>query len=148
MRRGAKALIALFLMMGPGLAVYPHAAFAAVTAVPETFSDPALEGRARHLQRQLRCLICQGESIDESNSSFAVDVRRLVREQVAEGKSDRQVLDFFLARYGDAILMTPPLQADTWLLWLGPVAVLGIAGMVAWTTVRKASKAEGENITN
>ena len=141
--RGMKAVIALLLMMIPAMAVVPHAAFAAATAVPETFSDPAMETRARHLQRQLRCLICQGESIDESNSSFAVDVRRLVREQMVEGKSDQQVLDFFMARYGDAILMKPPLQADTWLLWLAPLAVLGIAGTVAWATVKKASRAEG-----
>jgi cytochrome c-type biogenesis protein CcmH len=141
--RGMKAVIALLLMMIPALAVVPHAAFAAATAVPETFSDPTMESRARHLQRQLRCLICQGESIDESNSSFAVDVRRLVREQMVEGKSDQQVLDFFMARYGDAILMKPPLQADTWLLWLAPVAVLGIAASVAWVTVKKASRAEG-----
>jgi cytochrome c-type biogenesis protein CcmH len=138
-----KLVIALLLMMAPALAALPHAAFAQARAVPETFSNPAMESRARHLQRQLRCLICQGESIDESNSSFAVDVRRLVREQMAEGKSDRQVLDFFMARYGDAILMKPPLQADTWLLWLGPLAVLGIAGAVAWITVKKAARAEG-----
>ena len=136
-----KKVIAFLLMMIPALAVVPHAAFAA--AAPETFSDPAMETRARHLQRQLRCLICQGESIDESNSSFAVDVRRLVREQMVEGKSDQQVLDFFMARYGDAILMKPPLQADTWLLWLAPLAALGIAGSVAWVTVKKASRAEG-----
>jgi cytochrome c-type biogenesis protein CcmH len=141
-----KIVIALLLMMLPALmsgAGFPQTAFAAVTPVPETFSDPAMETRARHLQRQLRCLICQGESIDESNSSFAVDVRRLVREQIVEGKNDQQVLDFFTARYGDAILMKPPLQSDTWLLWLAPLAVLGIAGMVAWATVKKAARAEG-----
>jgi cytochrome c-type biogenesis protein CcmH len=137
-----KAAIALLLMMIPALAAFPHASFAQATAVPETFSDPAMESRARHLQRQLRCLICQGESIDESNSSFAVDVRRLVREQIVEGKNDRQIQDFFVARYGDSILMKPPLQSDTWLLWLAPLAVLGIAGGVAWVTVKKAARAE------
>jgi cytochrome c-type biogenesis protein CcmH len=140
---GMKFVIALLLMVVPAVASFPHAALAAATAVPETFSDPAMESRARHLQRQLRCLICQGESIDESNSSFAVDVRRLVREQMVEGKSDQQVLDFFMARYGDAILMKPPLQVDTWLLWLGPLAVLGIAGAVAAATIKKAARAEG-----
>jgi cytochrome c-type biogenesis protein CcmH len=126
---GMKTVIALLLMMAPALA-----------AVPETFSDPALETRARHLQRQFRCLICQGESIDDSASSFAVDVRRLVREQMAEGKSDQQIQDFFVARYGDAILMKPPLQPDTWLLWLAPFGVLGIAGAVAWVTIKKAGR--------
>jgi len=130
-------IIALLLMMAAAAGVTP-----ALAAVPETFSNPAMETRARHLQRQLRCLICQGESIDKSGSTFAVDVRRLVREQMAEGKSEQQIQDFFVARYGDAILMKPPLQADTWLLWLAPFAVLGIAGTVAWVTVKKAARTE------
>jgi cytochrome c-type biogenesis protein CcmH len=138
-RGGLKTVIALLLMLAP--AGFSNAASAAATAVPETFSDPGMEARARHVQRQLRCLICAGESIDESNSSFAVDVRRLVREQIAEGRTDQQIEDFFVARYGDAILMKPPLQPATWLLWLGPFAVLAIAGGVAWVTVKKAGKA-------
>ena len=124
-----KTVIALLLLMVPALA-----------AVPETFSDPAMEARARHLQRQLRCLICQGESIDESGATFAVDVRRLVREQIAEGKSDQQIQDFLVARYGNFILMKPPLESDTWLLWLAPFAVLAIAGGVAAVTIKKASR--------
>ena len=132
-RGGFKAVIALLLMMG--------SSSAAVAAVPETFSDPAREARARHLQRQFFCLICAGESIDESNSSFAVDVRRLLREQIAEGRTDKQIQDFFVARYGDAILTKPPLQPATWLLWLGPFGVLAIAGGVAWVTVKRAGKA-------
>lgn len=137
-----KTVIALLLLMVP--VVFSNAASAAVTAVvaPETFSDPAMEARARHLQRQLRCLICQGESIDESGSSFAVDVRRLVREQITEGKSDRQIEDFFVARYGDSILMKPPLEPDTWLLWLAPFGVLAIGGTVAWVTIKKAARAK------
>jgi cytochrome c-type biogenesis protein CcmH len=138
-RGGLKTVIALLLMLAP--AGFSNAVFAAATAVPETFSDPGMEARARHVQRQLRCLICAGESIDESNSSFAVDVRRLVREQIAEGRTDQQIEDFFVARYGNAILMKPPLQPATWLLWLGPFAVLAIAGGVAWVTVKKAGKA-------
>lgn len=132
-RGGFKAVIALLLMMG--------SSSAAIAAVPETFSDPAKEARARHLQRQFFCLICAGESIDESNSSFAVDVRRLLREQIAEGRTDKQIQDFFVARYGDAILTKPPLQPATWLLWLGPFGVLAIAGGVAWVTVKRAGKA-------
>ncbi|HET7083641.1 MAG TPA: cytochrome c-type biogenesis protein [Rhizomicrobium sp.] len=109
------------------------------TSAVETFSNPALEARARNLQRQLRCLVCQGESIDESGSPFAADVRHLVRQQIAAGKSDRQIQDFLVARYGDFILMKPPLQPDTWLLWLAPFLVLGVAGSVAWITVKKAA---------
>ena len=112
-----------------------------VLAAPigDTFSDPAMESRARDLQRQLRSLVCQGESIDESSSPFAADVRHLVRQQIAEGKSDQQIQDFLVARYGDFILMKPPMQPDTWLLWLAPFLVLGIGGAVAWTVVKKAA---------
>jgi len=94
------------------------------------------------LQRQLRCLVCQAESIDESNSPFAADVRHLLRQQIAQGQSDRQILDFLVARYGDFILMKPPLQPDTWLLWLAPFLVLGAGGAVAWGVVKKAAARE------
>lgn len=109
------------------------------TSAIESFSNPALEARARNLQRQLRCLVCQGESIDDSNSPFAADVRHLVRQQIAQGQSDRQIQDFLVARYGDFILMKPPLQPNTWLLWLAPFLVLGAGGAVAWAVVKKAA---------
>ena len=112
------------------------------SAVGETFSDPALEARARHLQRQLRCLVCQGESIDESNATLAADLRRLVREQIAAGKSDQEIQDFLLARYGDFILLKPPVRPYTWLLWLAPFLVLAGAGGVAWITIKKAAARE------
>ena len=130
------------------LALCLYLLFAAVPALaqaplpPETpsFADPALEARARHLQRQLRCLVCQGESIDESGSPFAADVRRLVRRQIADGKSDQQIEDFLVARYGDFILMKPPLQADTWLLWLAPFLVLVAGGAIAGIAIRRAQQ--------
>ena len=109
------------------------------SAVGDTFSDPVMETRARAMQRQLRCLVCQGESIDESNSPLAADLRRLVREQMAAGKTNSEIEDFLVARYGDFILMKPPLQSNTWLLWLAPFLVLGAGGAVAWITVKKAS---------
>jgi cytochrome c-type biogenesis protein CcmH len=136
-----KTVIALLLMMIPALAAptSSNAASAGATAVADTFSDPAMEARARNLQRQLRCLVCQGESIDESGSPFAADVRHLVRQQIADGKSDQQIQDFLVARYGDFILMKPPLQPDTWLLWLAPFLVLAVGGGVACMTVKKAA---------
>jgi cytochrome c-type biogenesis protein CcmH len=124
-----KVLIVLLLMMVPALAA----------PVADTFSNPVTEERVRNLQRQLRCLVCQGESIDESGSPFAADVRHLVRQQIAQGQSDRQIEDFLVARYGDFILMKPPVQPDTWLLWLAPFLVLGAGGAVAWVTVKKAA---------
>lgn len=133
-----KNRIALVLLLAVAVPAPSHAAPPDTSAV-ETFANPALEARARNLQRQLRCLVCQGESIDESGSPFAADVRHLVRQQLAQGKSDQQIEDFLVARYGDFILMKPPLQPDTWLLWLAPFLVLGTAGTVAWITVKKAA---------
>ncbi len=124
-----KAVIAFLLMMVPALAA----------PVADTFSNPVTEARARNLQRQLRCLVCQGESIDESGSPFADDVRHLVRQQIADGRSDQQIQDFLVARYGDFILMKPPLQPNTWLLWLTPFLVLGAGGGVAGIVVKKAA---------
>jgi cytochrome c-type biogenesis protein CcmH len=124
-----KVVIVFLLMMVPAIAA----------PVSDTFSNPMTEARARNLQRQLRCLVCQGESIDESGSPFAADVRHLVRQQIADGKSDDQIQDFLVARYGDFILMKPPLQPDTWLLWLAPFLVLVGGGTVAWLTVKKAA---------
>lgn len=124
-----KHVIALLLMMVPALAI----------PVADTFPNPAMEARARNLQRQLRCLVCQGESIDESGADLAADLRHLVRAQMREGKTDKQIEDFLVARYGDFILMKPPVQSDTWLLWLAPFLVLGAGGAVAWVTVKKAA---------
>lgn len=135
-----RALALALLLMTAGVAAAQVAP--PPSAVGETFSNPALESRARHLQRQLRCLVCQGESIDESNSTFAADLRRLVREQIAAGKSDQEVQDFLLARYGDFILLKPPVRPYTWLLWLAPFLVLVGAGGVAWVTIKKAAARE------
>lgn len=135
-----RALALALLLMTAGIAVAQVEP--PPSAVGESFADPALESRARHLQRQLRCLVCQGESIDESNSTFAADLRRLVREQMAAGKSDQEVQDFLLARYGDFILLKPPVRPYTWLLWLAPFLVLVGAGGVAWITIKKAAARE------
>ena len=115
-------------------------AFAAPVA--DTFSNPATESRARALQRQLRCLVCQGESIDESGATLAADLRHLVRQQIADGKSDREIKDYLVARYGDFILMQPPLQADTYFLWLAPFVVLLGAGGVAFWVIRRAKPSD------
>ncbi len=134
-----------FLLLAVALAMPAHSRAAAVraAAVAETFSDSTMEARARNLQRQLRCLVCQGESIDESGSPFAADVRHLVRQQIADGQSDQKIEDFLVARYGAYILMKPPLQSNTWLLWLAPFAVLGLAGAVAGVAIKKAASREG-----
>jgi cytochrome c-type biogenesis protein CcmH len=115
---------------------------AAAAPLPDAFSDPALEARARHLQSQLRCLVCQGQTIDESNAPLAADMRHLVRRQIAEGRSDAEIKDYLRARYGDFILMKPPLEPATWLLWLAPFLALAGAGGVAWLVIFRARKAQ------
>lgn len=137
-----RALVLTLLLMVAGMADVSAQAAPPPPAVGESFSDPVLESRARHLQRQLRCMVCQSESIDESRSTLAADLRRLVREQLAAGKSDQEVQDFLEARYGDFILMKPPMQPNTWLLWLAPFLVLAVAGGVAWITIKKAAARE------
>jgi cytochrome c-type biogenesis protein CcmH len=92
----------------------------------ERLTDPALEARARALSQELRCLVCQNQSIDESNADLAHDLRVLLRQRLAAGDTDRQVLDYVVARYGVFVLLDPPFAPATYLLWLTPpVLVLG-----------------------
>jgi cytochrome c-type biogenesis protein CcmH len=94
----------------------------------ERLADPALEARARAISQELRCLVCQNESIDESNAPLAHDLRVLVRKRLVAGGSDQQVLSYIVARYGVFVLLDPPFEPVTWLLWLGPPALVVGAG--------------------
>lgn len=134
-----KRLLLAAMLLAPPLLAQPAPPPPIAT---DTFRDPRLEERARNLQRQLRCLVCQGESIDESRAPLAADLRQLVRQQIAAGKSDDAIMAYLVARFGNFVLMKPPLESDTWLLWLAPFLVLGAGGTVAWFTIRKASGPE------
>ena len=90
----------------------------------------------------MRCPQCKGQSIDESGADLATDLRQRVHELIAQGRSDSEIKDYMRARYGDFILMQPPLEPITWLLWLAPFLVLVAAGGVAWTVILRAKKAE------
>jgi cytochrome c-type biogenesis protein CcmH len=105
---------------------------------PEKLSDPKLEARAVALQRSFRCLVCQGESLDESNAQLADDLRRLIRARIEAGQSDRQITDFLVSRYGDVILMKPPLEPGTYALWFGPLLILVLGGATAGFIVYRA----------
>ena len=110
----------------------------AVLRPDELLEDPELEARARAIGRELRCVVCQNQSIDDSNAELAQDFRRIVRERVQAGESDEEVLQFMVDRYGAFVLLKPPVTAGTMLLWGGPFAVLLIgAGIVAWTMRRR-----------
>lgn len=106
---------------------------AAPTPAPTMAADPALEAEVHELAHKLRCLVCQNQSIAESNAPLAVDLRNQVREQLAAGRSKSEILDYLVARYGDFVLYEPPLKATTLLLWGGPaVLLLAAAGGLAY----------------
>ncbi|MDX1485787.1 MAG: cytochrome c-type biogenesis protein [Alphaproteobacteria bacterium] len=110
---------------------------AAAVQPDEVLADPALESRARALSKRLRCLVCQNQSIDDSDADLARDLRVLVRERLKAGDSDDEVLAFLRARYGDFVLLKPPVKPATWPLWFGPFAVLGLAAVVIVFAVRR-----------
>lgn len=127
-----KNLLAFALLIGGTLAclaVQPN----------EMLSDPALEARARELSAELRCLVCRNESIDESHADLARDLRILIRERISKGESNAQVRDFLVSRYGDFILLKPPLNLQTLLLWLSaPITLLlGIWGLLRASRTHK-----------
>ena len=113
------ALILALLMATPAFAVLPH----------EQLKDPALEARARAISKELRCVVCQNQTIDESDATLAADLRVIVRERLVAGDSDEEVKAWIVARYGDYVLMRPPFRGETALLWLGPALVLLLGGI-------------------
>jgi cytochrome c-type biogenesis protein CcmH len=106
----------------------------------EIMADPAKEARARELSRELRCMVCQNQSIDDSDAPLARDLRLLVRERLAGGDSDSQVLDFLVARYGEFVLLKPRLERHTLLLWLLTPLALGGGGIALWWHYRRREK--------
>jgi cytochrome c-type biogenesis protein CcmH len=107
----------------------------------EVMSNPSQEARARNLSRELRCMVCQNQSIDDSNAPLARDLRLLVRERIAMGDSDQQVLDFLVARYGEFVLLKPPFNPSTLPLWLLTPLILTGGGLALWGYSRRRSKA-------
>jgi cytochrome c-type biogenesis protein CcmH len=131
--RGLRAIVlCLMLTAGaPAFAVQPD----------EVLPDPALEARARVLSQELRCLVCQNQSIDDSDALLARDLRLLLRERLKSGDSDQQVLDFLVARYGEFVLLRPPLGWHTLLLWLAPGLLLGAGAIALVAAGRRRSQA-------
>src|SRR5882724_4839855 len=114
----------------------------------EIMADPAKELRARDLSRELRCMVCQNQSIDDSEAPLARDLRLLVRERIAAGDSDSQVIDFLVARYGEFVLLKPPFNPHTLLLWLLPPLALAGGGLALWSYARRRAKpaAQGKDV--
>jgi len=130
MRKSMFALLALMLLAAGGVTQ-------ASDAVP-TAANPALEKRVMALSEELRCLVCQNQTIAESHAGLAVDLKNQIREQMAAGKSDQAILDYMVARYGDFVLYRPPVKATTVLLWFGPFALLaGAIGFLLYNIRRR-----------
>ena len=115
----------------------------------EIMADPAKESRARDLSRELRCMVCQNQSIDDSEAPLARDLRLLVRERIAAGDSDAQVIDFLVERYGEFVLLKPRLTPHTLLLWLLPPLALAGGGLALWVHGRRRAKSAiaGDQLT-
>ena len=133
----AKAIGALLLVLGVALA-------GAREAAPEA-ADPALEARMTRITAELRCLVCQNQTIADSNAGLAVDLRRETREMLRQGRSDEEIIAYMTARYGDFVLYRPPLKSTTALLWFGPMAMLLLGGtvlvLVLWRRTKLAADA-------
>jgi len=129
LRRIVKAFpLALALVAAhPVIAVQPD----------EMLKDPVLEARARELSRELRCMVCQNQSIDDSEAPLARDLRILVRERLTAGDSDSQVLDFLVARYGEFVLLKPRFEPHTAILWLTPIGVLLVGAIAIYAALRR-----------
>ncbi len=132
-----RARAASLLLLGAVLAGGPASA---IVDPREMLPDPAQEARAREIGRELRCLVCQNQSIDDSNAGLARDLRRIVRERVAAGDTNEQVVAFITERYGDYVRLTPPLKASTIALWASPVVALaaGLFAVAAFYRRRRA----------
>jgi len=129
--RGLMLLISLLVPLLPSFAVEPN----------EQLKNPALEARARQLSSGLRCLVCQNETIDESNASLAHDIRVLLRERLTAGDTDAQAVKAIVDRYGDFVLLNPPVRPATYVLWFGPLVILlgGLFGGAIWLRRRNAA---------
>ena len=106
----------------------------------EMLKDPVLEARAREISQTLRCVVCQNQSIDDSSAPLAKDLRVLVRERLTAGDSNAQAINFMVARYGNFVLLKPPMQLNTLLLWFGPALLLGLAGLILFRTLKAQSR--------
>src|SRR6185437_13216564 len=132
LRRLILALLLVFAITLPALAVEPN----------ERLPDPAQESRARALGATLRCLVCQNESIDDSHADLAHDIRVLLRERIAAGDTDQQAVQAIVSRYGQFVLLKPPVEPATYVLWFGPAGLLvvGLIGTVVWLRRRPSAE--------
>ena len=139
----------LRLLIAPVLLVTIAVSSAHAVEPSERLADPALEARARTLSKELRCLVCQNQSIDESNADLAHDLRVLLRQRLVAGDTDQRVLDYLAARYGVFVLLEPPFSPSTWLLWLTPpLLVFGGGGLLLFRVRRRRPEPAVPDLTS
>jgi len=142
LRRSLGMIVLTLALIGPAAAVNPN----------EVLDDPVLQARARSLSLEFRCLVCQNQSIDDSNAELARDLRLLVRERLVAGDSDQDVIDYVVSRYGEFVLLKPRFSMQTWLLWGAPVLIFLIGATVMVVNGRGRSKttaaAGGDGLTD
>jgi len=129
------------VLIACGLALAVLAGPVAADEAQPTLNDPVAAKREVELAKQLRCLVCQNETIADSRAGLAVDLRNKLREQMAAGKSDAEIIAFMTERYGDFVLYRPPLKATTVLLWVGPFVLLALGILIGWRVVRARTRA-------
>lgn len=141
-----RALMAAAMLL---IAAPPPAAHAnpSEPTMDRPLGDPAQESQARTLMREIRCVVCQSQSIDESDAEIAAELRNIVREQIAAGRSAQQIRDYLTARYGDFVLLDPPFKSETAILWLGPfvLAALALAAVIGTLLGRRSSGKPGSD---
>ena len=128
--RISSIVLGLLILVTPALAVNPK----------EMLNDPLLEARAREISKGLRCVVCQNQSIDDSDASLARDLRIVVRDRLLAGDSDKEVTNYVVSRYGDFVLLRPPLKAATLVLWLGPLIFCLLALLALYTFFRRQNQ--------
>ena len=133
----ARLLFAFLLAATPAFAVLPN----------EQLADPKLEARARAISTELRCVVCQNQTIDDSDADLAHDLRVLLRQRLKAGDTDRQAIAYIVNRYGDYVLLKPPFEAETLLLWLGPLLVLVAGGVGVLFYLRRRQNAAAPALT-
>jgi cytochrome c-type biogenesis protein CcmH len=136
-------MIMIRFALALALLVVAHMSAAFAVQPDEQLADPALEARARDISGGLRCLVCQNQSIDDSDAPLARDLRLLVRERIQAGDSNDQVRDYLVARYGDFILLKPPFEMATLVLWGTPIIVLLVGGVLAFGWTRRRGTVSG-----
>ena len=152
----ALALVALFVFAGvpgsgiaadaPATAPTPATLAAAAPADTGMLTTPEQRARYQLLAEQLRCLVCQNQTLADSNAELAADLRRQVETMILAGRSDSEIKSFLVERYGDFVLYRPPMQQNTWLLWIGPFALLVVGALVWWRIQRRGRAGEAPDL--